>query len=68
MATTLTPAQTERAVVLLESFTYLGGCAWASSRKFDGGTCGQENGTGLDCSFCATRAFLKEIGREVKEG
>jgi hypothetical protein len=67
MGTPLTPEQTERAVRLLDDIASISGCAFVNSRLFAGGTCAQENGRGYDCFFCATRAFLKEIGREVKE-
>jgi hypothetical protein len=58
----LTRGETEKAIDLLVSLVDGSGCSFSGSREFQGGTCAQENGRGLDCFFCSTRAFLRSVG------
>lgn len=58
----VTPEDAKMAVQLLRNLVYDAGCSFSMSRKFEGGTCGQENGRGFDCFYCSGRYFLRRIG------
>lgn len=58
----VTPEQGKEAATILRSVVCGAGCSFASSRKFTGGTCAQENGRGFNCFYCEARYFLRRIG------
>lgn len=59
----MTPDQIEQARRIVES-TAREECLFLHKRDFQGGTCGQENGTGHDCHVCRAKALIRELAGE----